>query len=383
MSASLTAFSVCRPSKPNLAYLIHSTSLNLLIGLCLLLSLGACTAIPTKEFGSYRDAVSKARTAGEDVLTDYAAARAESQALKKKKNPKPEEPSRPALFVPSASDGESAIDHIAVRFQAWEVVAKYNEALTSLAEGKSIGQVGTTVDGLVHSLSQSPLTELSTVASQITPFLGPLKTLLAEAEQEALRKRYFEALKSGLPLIKNDFIGLLKKDAAIMFEVRFGLNDLEYQRIVDKVSDAKRNFDNLSSHYPLSDDIRRRRDEIRTALAKLPKDDSGNPAVNPPSNTSGADAVTPASESQMESLKNEALKQVDLALQKNKELFAYRDVLTAYVGILNQMASSIQSLQVAAETGKAPSLPSDEVLKAVISLRQTYLTYKENKQGAL
>lgn len=383
MTESLSAFSICRPNKPSWVYLIHLTSLNLLIGLCLLLSLGACTAIPTKEFGNYRDAVSKARAAGEDILTDYAAARAENQVLKKKKNPKPEEPSRPALFVSSISDGESAIDHIAVRFQAWEVVAKYNEALTSLAEGKSIGQVGTAVDGLVHSLSQSPLTELSAVASQITPFLGPLKTLLAEAEQEALRKRFFEALKAGLPLMKNDFISLLKKDSEVMFEVRFGLNDLEYQRIVDKISDAKRNFDNLSSRYPLSDDIRQKREEIRVALARLPKDDSGQPAVNTPSNTSGADSVTPASSSQMESLKNEVLKQVDIALRKNKELFAYRDVLTAYVGLLNKMASSIQYLQEAAETGKSPSVPSDAVLKAVIELRQTYLTYKENKQGAL
>ena len=363
-------------SKPNRK---HFTFLSLLFALSLLLLLGACTSIPVKEFGGYRDAVTKARTAAENILTDYAAALAQKQALDKKQNQQPVEPSRPAMFDPSTTDGTSAVDQIAVRFQAWEVIGKYNDALTNLAEGKSAEQVGAAVDGLVHSLSQSPLTELSAISSQITPFLGPLKTLLAEADQEALRERYFEALKAGLPLIKDDFIGLLKKDTKIMFEVRYGLNNLEYQGIVDKVSDAKRRFDKLSSQYVLSDNIRKMREQITNALAKLPKGNNGQPAVNPPSNTTGTTALTPASESQMETLKEDVVNQVDLALQKNKELFAYRDTLTAYVNLLNQMANSIQTLQVAAETGNAPSLPSDDVLKAVIDLRRTYLTYRESK----
>ena len=188
-------------------YTCHLIALVLAGGVSIALS--GCTTVPAKEFGGYRDAFGKARGAAEEILTDYAAARVEFQEQKKKKS-KPAKPGRPAPLTDSIDAFDNAnIDHIAIRIQAWDAIAKYNEALARLAEGRSTAEVATAVDGLVSSLSQSPLSELTQFASQVTPFLGTLKALLTEAESEAARQRFYSGLRSGMPLIKQQFINLL------------------------------------------------------------------------------------------------------------------------------------------------------------------------------
>jgi DNA repair exonuclease SbcCD ATPase subunit len=240
--------------------------------------------------------------------------------------------------------------------------------------------VGGAVDGLINSLSQSPLAEAQEFATALAPFLGPLKVLLAEADREASRQRFLAGLKTGLPLIKDDLIALLKKDSQLMAEVRFGLNDLQYERSLDRVNDAKRRFDRLSSNYAPTEEVRQMQSEITAALAKLPRDSDGKAApLRSPAKSGSQEAMTAAVLAELESQRTQALNEIAGAMRVNDALLAYYDVLGAYVKLLNKMAASTGQLFQAAETGQKFVLPSDELLKAVITLRQSYLTYAEKK----
>ena len=239
-----------------------------------------CTVLPVKEFSNYREAVGKAREAGETVLTDYSAALAEQSALQATR--KSGQPMRPGAIDPlTLATGSATLDYVAVRYQAWAVVGKYNEALVSLAEGRSASGVAAAVDGLVNSLSQSPFSQATELASAAAPFLGPLKVLLEEADKEMSRQRFLAGLKTGLPLINEKLIPLLSKDVQLMAEVRFGLNDLQYQRALDRVNDARRPFDTLRNNYAPNDNIRRMNERVSEALAKLPRDSDSKPAAVP------------------------------------------------------------------------------------------------------
>jgi hypothetical protein len=64
-------------------------------------------------------------------------------------------------------------------------------------------------------------------------------------------------------------------------------------------------------------------------------------------------------------------------LAKDAELDAYREVLSAYVGLLNQLERSMHALQVAAEQAQ-PGIPQGADLeRTVILLRQAYIAYKD------
>lgn len=109
----------------------------------------SCTTVPTKEFATYKEAFSQARSAGEEVLFDYAAAvkeyekekaiKAKEKQSSKKSEETPGKIKRPRIYDPVAAASPAAeIDHIAVRMKAWDTVARYNDVLTGLAEGKSV-----------------------------------------------------------------------------------------------------------------------------------------------------------------------------------------------------------------------------------------------------
>ena len=99
----------------------------------------ACTTIPQREFATYKDTFAKARTAGETVVLDYGVAVAQFEEIKARRAAaKPEQRRRGAPFDPGAPRRRSPlpVDHVLVRMQAWDVVARYNDLLTALAEGK-------------------------------------------------------------------------------------------------------------------------------------------------------------------------------------------------------------------------------------------------------
>ena len=82
---------------------------------------------------------------------------------------------------------------------------------------------------------------------------------------------------------------------------------------------------------------------------------------------------------EVESQRTQTLNEIAGAMRVNDALVAYYGVLGAYVKLLSKMAGCTGQLFQAAETGQTFVLPSDELLKAVIALRQSYMTYAEKK----
>jgi hypothetical protein len=341
----------------------------------------ACTSVPVHEFASFREAVDKARAAAEVVLTDYSAAVAEQRVLMSTR--KPDQHKGAGAFDPMTAGGDGAnLDYVAVRYQAWAIVGKYNDALATLDERPSTVDVGDAVDGLVNSLSQSPLAEAQEFVTALAPFLGPLNELLAEADKQASRQRFLAGLKTGLPLIKDDLIALLKKDSQLMAEVRFGLNDILYERSLDRFNEAKRQFDSLSSNYAPTEEVRRMQAEIAAALAKLPRDSDGKAApLRSPAKSGSQEAVTAAVLAELEWQRTQTINEIAGAMRVNDTLLAYYDVLGAYVKLPNKVAANKGQLFRAAESGQKFVLPSDKLLKAVITLWQSYLTYAKGNRG--
>ncbi len=65
---------------------------------------------------------------------------------------------------------------------------------------------------------------------------------------------------------------------------------------------------------------------------------------------------------------------------KDAELNAYRDVLNAYLALLDQLEHSMRGLQAAAEQAQ-PGIPqAADLERTVILLREAYIAYKDKRK---
>jgi hypothetical protein len=340
----------------------------------------ACTALPVQEFASYKDAFAKARAAGEEVLVDHAADRARNAELSAKakaaQGAKP--PSRVTPFDPKQIMlAAQAVDHVAVRFQAWAVIARYNDALTGLAEGKSSQAVAGAFDGLFASLSDFPMDEIQGLATAISPFLAPLKIIVSEAEKERSRQEFLAVVEKGTPLIKDHFIRFLADETPLLRAVKRGLNSLQYEPLVDDVDREAKRCEDLANAHTQSEETRTAIKAVNAALLKLPTDGGASPVqaiVSKPS--ASATPVTAVAQSVLGECTAAVDAAVARALAKHSELDAYDEVLKAYLTLLGKVSASLTALQQSAEKATRSAPPTRELLGAFITLRQTMLNLR-------
>jgi len=339
--------------------------------------LGACTTLPTQEFAAYKDAFAKARMAGEEVLVDHAALRAQRAELETRASlaagAKP--PPRVVPFKPEEIMlAGQAVDHVAVRFRAWEVVARYNEALTRLAEGKSSQDVVSAVDGLVQSLSDFPLDEIQGLATSI----APLRIIIAEAERERSRQEFLEVLAKGSPLIKDHFIKLLRDDTGDFRNLKLGLNTLQYNPLLRQVGREVRRCETLANAHAQTEPMTGLRNGINAALMRLPTDQAERSPVPAMTYTAAKETVpfTPFAQNALQQCKDGVDDAVERALAKHAEMVAYDEVLKAYLVLLSKVAGSLTAVEEAARKSTPSAPPSRELLGAFITLRQTLLSLR-------
>jgi hypothetical protein len=344
-----------------------------------------CTTLPSKQFATYKETFSEARKAGEDVLLDYGAAAAqyaEAQAKRAAAQPRPNE--RDDKFDAQAVVKQTVnVDHVAVRMKAWDVVARYNDLLTALAEGKPADELAGAVDGLSASLGSFPVADVALSWTQISGYLAPLKPLALEAVREQSRRKFVQAVGQGGPLITDNFLKLLKEDAGNFYQVRFGLNEREYRPAVTEVADTRNRAARLAAPFQPTAEVEEVLSEVNACVSSLPRRSDGSPAVKPiEPQAAGGSPPAPTAEAlvQLKSLQAECATRAARALALHAELRAYRDVLTRYVQVLNQLDMSMRALQVAAEQAQ-PAVPQGAELEhTVILLRQAYITYKDMRK---
>jgi hypothetical protein len=345
--------------------------------IALAVAAAGCTTVPTKEFASYKDAFAQARAAGEEVLLDYGAASNQHEAMVAE-SASPQIRQRVATFDASSASRPTAADAVAVRMQAWDVVARYNDLLTDLAEGKSANELAGAVDGLSSSLAAFPIASVALSATQVSGYLAPLKPLALEAVREKSRRDFVAAVGKGGDLINGTFLKLLRDDTKDFYAARKGLNDMAYEPLCNQIARIATRFDTLAKPLQDSPEIQQTRLALNAQLARLPPlSSSGKPRVPPVDASAGSAVPTPVQVLQLETLTTTATGLVDKALAKDAELEAYEKVLAAYVALLNQVETSMHGLQLAAAQAQ-PGIPSgDKLESAVIALREAYIAYKD------
>jgi len=347
--------------------------------LILAIAATGCTTIPSREFASYKDAFNAARVAGEEVLLDYGAAARQFDAIKAQATAaKPKAKRRIGTFDPGAiSKDGGTLNTIAVRMKAWDVVARYNDLLTALAEGKGADDLAAAVDGLSASLGGFPVAEVAATAAQVSAYLAPLRALALEAAKEQSRRKFVVAVGKGSDLIIGKFIRLLRDDTTNFFQVRSGLNDLEYQPLLDQIGSSAQEFEKMAAMLRDSADVRREVAALNEVLDRIPRTPGGKPPIEPVKSPGGTASATPQRMAELQALVNRTNEQVSRALDKNAELDAYQEVLRAYLDLLRQLEQALRDLQLAAQESR-PAIPrGDELQRAVILLRETYISYRD------
>jgi hypothetical protein len=340
-----------------------------------------CTTIPGKEFATYKDTFAKARSAGETVVLDYGVAVSQFEEIKAKRAAaKPVQKKRGEPFDPNAvSRNLAAVDHVLVRMKAWDVVARYNDLLTALAEGKSAEELAGAVDGLSASLNAFPLKAIAASAAEVSAYLAPLRALALEAAKEHSRRQFIEAVGRGAPLINDKFLQLLRDDAGDFYRVRAGLNDLEIAALAETANATGARLAELTAAFQANREADAAIAAFNTEVERLPVLSGGARLVSPvkvPAQRGAAPMSTEA-KAHMTSLAQDAKAQLGQVAAKDDELTAYRQVLVAYLALLNQLEQSLRGLQMAAEQAQ-PSIPQGADLeRAVILLREAYMAYKD------
>ena len=352
------------------------------------LALGACTALPLQHFSTYRDTFSKAQSAGEDVLLDYAAARATLTGIDAgRAASRPAEPER-LTRIPPTPPGAQAIDHITVRLRAWNVVARFNDALLAVAEGRDTPHVAGAADALLHSLNTFPLEAVRDVGADVIPFAGAIAAVLTAAERELSRRAFLQTLAKYGPVVREQFIGLLKQDVDDFYRMRFLLNDREYQTIATRdITGAMRRFNDLAQRFQYTADVQAIAKSIAASLATLPASQEKTTAVAQLGAATaalakapdGAPAPDPLTLDRLQRARDDVSSAVERAVAKNEALGPYAELLSSYRVLLDRTARSLKALEDAAVGGSRREPPSDELLNAVVLVRQSYLKYRDHR----
>ena len=357
--------------------------------------LAGCVTVPAKHFSAYKEAFDKARAASEQVLLDYGVAMAEVQAidvaskLSEENSTEQVNARRQEEFdVNKATLRDANIDHIAVRIKAWDVVGRYNEALTALAEGRSASEAAGLVDGLYQNLASFPFESIGQAASEAVPFIGALKTLLNKAQHEWSRQEFIRVVTEGGPRIRRQFIKFLKADIKNFYLSRFGLNDKAYHETLDEIADLAQEFDRsakkCSSNTPAEDmTLTQLTEQTNTILRQVPllltgkADTDSNILIPNPSKETKTHSN--CAYRQFVELKEKIRAASTQAEKINQKLEAYKKTSVAYYKLLNIMSENLRTLENAAKNGSAVMPSIERLLFAYIELREAYDTFKSKE----
>jgi hypothetical protein len=347
--------------------------------------MAGCTQIPTKEFTSYKEAFNNARSAGEQVILDYGAALNEDQRDRESRQPvaatNESKDSVPREFKTSdIATQDKARDVILVRMLAWDVVARYNDVLTGLAEGRSARELTIGVEGLVDSLESFPIEEVTEKIGSIAPFMGVLQSVLSMAAQERSRQVFMELLDEGAPLIQNKFIKLLRDDEEDFYDVRLGLRDRAFSRQRDQLGNHAEDFYNLMKEYKETPNLKSVTAKAKAVLDEFVGSKQAN-MMKP--NPDARKIVTPLVESQL----NELLSNMEAKARKmeaiDAELLAYRQMLFNYDNMIIEVSDTLNKLEQEARNDSMRLPSTKDLINVYIDLQQAYETYRTAQRSML
>jgi hypothetical protein len=353
------------------------------------LLLGGCTIIPQRELQTYRRTFDQVREQSENILADYAHGRqAKSNLIVRMANQQGEGPvggaALDALLNLPRFDARtvhaSVESDIDVRLRAWDVTAKYNEALLAMATGKA-GELEATAHGLLDSLKKFPIKELSQAAAEAAPYAGAIIPIIELVQKEVEARRFRQAVVSAEPQMQKLFQALYD-DANLFYKHRKAyLNDrFTFEEESFLVEAAKELQDKLNAQgWGASPDVtnlvtRVNAERVLAGGSASFQEIKFVPVAGAAAPAAG-DNVLLALRAIADRIQTRARAARTIAL----ELQSYRELMSKYGELLHAFEDSFNSLNIAAK-GSAHHLPSLDQLETVISsVRVAYTVYTHSK----
>lgn len=346
---------------------------------CASVLLSGCPSIPQKELKAYRDAFDQARTGSQEVIMDYGAAKAEVDkrvaaraAAKAKPVPAAPPPLFPASYKPAVTSAATKGDGVSERIRALEVIARYNQVLADLAEGKSVEQVQSGAQQLVGALQG---------AVNLAPGVGPLVSDLAGAIEKArTRAEFAEAVRKGEQSV-NKIFDFLMEEIPKYYEIRVDLTIGDLSAIEDRIDGRlealKKTAESVRPGMGI--DLSKYQDQINGKLGKLvgmnrtAKLTAGQPKTGEPAATASQTALT-------EGFISKAVIEFDDDtsdyLATAGKLNTYMGLLQKYERLLDSTKKAMSALRIAVDSPQDVSQQFEDVLQTSILLRRDFINLR-------
>jgi hypothetical protein len=333
---------------------------------------------PAPRLQAYREAFIAAKSSGEEVLLDYSVNKSKYERIKSEFDA--QNTDRPETVVYLTFDPDTILDdpldELLVRFKAWEVMSKYQEALITLAEGRSQSEVGQTFDGLLNSVA-SLSTEFVT---EISPFGGAIKGVLRGVQRSIELQEFKRAVAEAEPLI-DQLEQYLIDDTKDFYKIRLGLRNLAYSAKTDQITDWRDEAEFLLSEYTheSNTEIQGPNDiieRINESLRRLPNWQEENLLALPKPGAHEYDSVI---NSELTRIADDVERVTNEALAIDAELTAYRNLLVKYVQLLRHMRKTHKELAQAVVNQNIKLPPPKEIMMAVVEIRKSIVEYQSRR----
>ena len=351
--------------------------------------LGGCTVIPQRELLAYRTTFEQVRQQSENVLADYAQGRqAKTNLFARMANQRKEMPPGAAaldtlLNLPRfdartvVAGVESDID---VRLRAWDVTAKYNDALLAMATGKA-GEMEATANGFLETLKKFPIKEVSQAAAEAAPYAGAIIPILELVQKEVEARRFRQAVLSAEPQMQK-LVQALYDDANLFYMHRKAYLNYRFKFEEESfIAEAARELqDKLNGQkWNASVDVSNLVAQVNSERV-LAGGSPSFPEIKFTPNTAGAaPAETDDALLALRATVDRIHTRAQAARATASELQAYRELMSKYGDLLHAFESSFNNLSTAAK-GSGQRLPSLDQLETVISsVRVAYTVYSQSK----
>lgn len=197
------------------------------LGSCILFALlGACTQqrLPLPELRAYSAAVSAARSAGDDILDDYALVEipASDDAGGAADSDEPLDllifSTESALAEFNRANGGGDPPDTALRREVFASIEQYTSVLLHLAEGRSVDELSSEVDSIGQSLLKIGADAAIAEVGKLVVGLDALKSVLSLIETQRSQAAAMQLWLEGSPTVVA-MVDYLQSEAAPMFEV--------------------------------------------------------------------------------------------------------------------------------------------------------------------
>ena len=349
-----------------------------------------CAQIPLKEFQSYQQAFNETQAVAKEVLADYADARDSVSKLR------PSGAGRdgvtppgaintavlsyPTQFAPPLSAATaSKPDDLAVRLQALETVARYNDILSALAEGKSVAQVKASANGFAGSLERLQSVIGNPSFGKLTAGLGsylPLvNTVLGIIENARTRAQFIEATRRGEPLVRQ-ILDFFIEDTRDFYGVRYSLIDTQVARLKVAIRDNGETMQTLARAHLAptgSDQMKELKDLEEKVAAKLSAIGFTGTKFQLLPGGAGASPYSELVATQLVQFDASIESQVSGHNALVTKMNTYHTLLSKYVSLLEQTKQNLMLVRATIDAPQDIVPQTQEVFLLVLEIRREFL----------